>query len=102
MAVQLLKSVNVIIHNAWRLDFNLQLPSFEPNVRATRNLIDLARATAAGASTKFLFTSSVASALSWDRSKGSYPEEIISDAKYAVGNGYGEAKYVAERVSIEV
>ncbi|KAF4610095.1 hypothetical protein D9613_010628 [Agrocybe pediades] len=94
---ELLQNVNLIIHNAWRLDFNLQLASFEPNVRATRNLIDLARASSAAALTKFLFTSSVASALSWDRSKGAYPEEVLTDAKYAVGTGYGEAKYVAER-----
>ncbi|KAF8547028.1 acetyl-CoA synthetase-like protein, partial [Imleria badia] len=35
-------TVTMIIHNAWRLDFNLSLASFEPNVKATRNLVDLA------------------------------------------------------------
>ncbi|KDR79161.1 hypothetical protein GALMADRAFT_277673 [Galerina marginata CBS 339.88] len=95
---ELLSNVTVIIHNAWRLDFNLQLASFEPNIRGTRNLIDLARATAAGASTKFLFTSSVASAISWDRTRGAYPEEVLTDPQFAVGSGYGEAKYVAERI----
>jgi nucleoside-diphosphate-sugar epimerase len=47
---------------------------------------------------KFIFTSSVASAVSWDSSQGPYPEETILDARYAVGNGYGESKYVSERV----
>jgi nucleoside-diphosphate-sugar epimerase len=47
---------------------------------------------------KFIFTSSVASAVSWDTSQGPYPEETILDARSAIGNGYGESKYVSERV----
>ncbi|KAH9475986.1 putative NRPS-like protein biosynthetic cluster [Psilocybe cubensis] len=95
---QLLSSVTIIIHNAWKLDFNQSLPSFEPNVQGTRNLIDLARASRFGSSVKFLFTSSVSSAYSWDKTHGPYPEEVVTDSRYAVGNGYGESKYVAERV----
>jgi len=90
--------VNVIIHNAWRLDFNLSLTSFESNIRGTQHLIEFARTARHASSLKFLFTSSVGSAASWDKSKGSYPEDVILDAEYAVGNGYGESKYVAERV----
>jgi hypothetical protein len=40
----------------------------------------------------------VTSGSSWDKSKGSYPEDVVLEAKYAVGSGYGESKYVAERV----
>lgn len=80
----------------------MQLASFEPMVRGTRNLIDLAQSTAAGLSTKLLFTSSVASAFSWDRTRGPCPEEVLLDPKYAIGNGYGESKYVAERVSFGI
>jgi nucleoside-diphosphate-sugar epimerase len=92
-------SVTTIIHNAWRLDFNLSLASFEPHVRGTRNLIDLARAGKYGANVRFIFTSSVASAQSWDARLGKYPEEHLEDVKYARGGGYGESKYAAERVS---
>ncbi|KAF8192961.1 putative aminoadipate reductase [Pholiota molesta] len=91
-------AVTTIIHNAWRLDFNLTLSSFESNVQGTRNLIDLARSSSNAASLKFLFTSSVSSAYSWDQSQGVYPEEVLKDARYAVGNGYGESKYVTERI----
>ncbi|KAF8868636.1 acetyl-CoA synthetase-like protein [Gymnopilus junonius] len=66
-------SVNVIIHNAWRLDFNLSLSSFESNIRGTKILIDLAYSSP-------------------------YPENVVLDPRYAVGNGYGESKYVAERI----
>lgn len=48
---------------------------------------------------KFLFTSSVSVAQAWNRDDGPYPESIVLDAKCAIGMGYGESKYVAERVS---
>lgn len=92
--------MTVIIHSAWRLDFNLSLASFEPNVHGTRHLIDLARAGPYAGNVKFLFTSSIAQALRWDKSQGDYPEKVVSDAKYAVAIGYGESKYVAERVCL--
>ncbi|KIM36904.1 hypothetical protein M413DRAFT_31301 [Hebeloma cylindrosporum] len=94
---ELRDSVTVIIHVSWRLDFNLSLQSFESNIRGTYNLIDLGHATGRASTVKFVFTSSAGSALSWDQSRGPYPEEVVMDPQYAVGNGYGESKYVAER-----
>ncbi|GLB33171.1 putative acetyl-CoA synthetase-like protein [Lyophyllum shimeji] len=95
---QLCRSVNVVIHNAWRLDFNLSLSSFESSIQGTRHLVDLLKSGPNASSARFVFTSSVASAQSWDKSRGPFPEEVITDASVAVGGGYGEAKYVAERV----
>jgi thioester reductase-like protein len=46
-----------------------------------------------------LFTSSVASAQSWDNLKGPFPEEVQLDPSVGVGAGYGEGKYTTERVS---
>ena len=92
--------MTLIIHNAWKLDFNLSLSSFESNIRATRNLIDFALAGPYSSTIRFLFTSSVASAQSWNQEKGLYPEEVVTDAGVAVGGGYGEGKYVAERVCL--
>ncbi|KAJ7636836.1 putative aminoadipate reductase [Roridomyces roridus] len=87
-------TLTVIIHNAWMLDFNKRLSSFESHVKGTRHLIRLA----SSASARFLFTSSVASAQGWDRTRGPFPEELQLDADVAVGNGYGESKYVSERI----
>ncbi|KAF5318761.1 hypothetical protein D9619_011064 [Psilocybe cf. subviscida] len=95
---EVMNSVTIIIHNAWRLNFNLSLPSFESNIRGTRRLIDLGRASPYGSDVRFVFTSSVSQAFSWDTRKGTYPEEVLSDARYAVGMGYGESKYVCERI----
>lgn len=97
---QLRNSVDVIIHSAWRLDFNLSLSSFDSSVRATQNLINFAHDAVNVSRLKFIFTSSVASAVSWNSSQGPYPEETILDARFAVGNGYGESKYVSERVFV--
>ncbi|KAF8219495.1 putative aminoadipate reductase [Tricholoma matsutake] len=91
-------SVSLIIHNAWRLDFNQSLGSFEPNIRGTRHLIDFALSGPHPGSTRFLFTSSVSSAQSWNQENGPFPEEVMTDASVAVGGGYGEGKYVAERI----
>lgn len=95
---QLRKSVTLIIHTAWRVDFNLSLASFEPTIRATRHLVDFARSARYASSLRLIFTSSVAAAQSWDHSKGCCPEEIIDDASTAFGNGYGESKYAVEQV----
>lgn len=91
--------LTVIIHNAWKLDFNLGLGSFESHVRGTRHLIDLAATGPHASEIRFVFTSSVTSAQGWDRDRGAVPEEIEEDTGIAVGAGYGESKYVAERVS---
>ena len=95
--MQISTSVTVIIHNAWRLDFNLSLASFESQVRGTRNLIDLALSSPQRAAVRFVFTSSIATLASWDK-KEKVPEEPLSDGKWSGGNGYGESKYVAEKV----
>ncbi|KAF9238232.1 putative nonribosomal peptide synthetase, partial [Melanogaster broomeanus] len=87
-------SITTVVHNAWRLDFNLSLASFEPNIKATRNLVDLGLDSHHRNSLRFVFTSSVGSAQSWGREKGPFPEEVQLDPSPAVGAGYGEAKYV--------
>ncbi|TFK33797.1 hypothetical protein BDQ12DRAFT_715644 [Crucibulum laeve] len=69
-----------------------------PNILGTRNLIDMARSGPHASTVRFLYTSSIASAQSWDHHNEPYPEEVVYDANTAVGGGYGESKYVAERI----
>ncbi|KAJ7625825.1 male sterility protein-domain-containing protein [Roridomyces roridus] len=97
---QLSNNLSVVIHNAWDMNWNKKLSSFEPHIKGTRNLIDLARSSSNASSIRFFFTSSVTSAQGWDRSRGPLPEELQLDASVAVGifGGYGEGKYVAERI----
>ncbi|KAE9383585.1 acetyl-CoA synthetase-like protein [Gymnopus androsaceus JB14] len=96
---ELRQNLTMVIHNAWRLDFNLSLASFESHVKGSRVLINLARSSRHSSSVRFLFTSSIGSTQSWDtKTLGPYPEHVVMDAKYAVGGGYGESKYVTERI----
>ncbi|KAJ7782239.1 putative aminoadipate reductase [Mycena maculata] len=88
-------SVTLIIHNAWMLDFNVVLASFEPYILGTRHLIDLALS--GPHAPRFIFTSSIASARSWDPSRGPCPEDILNDTSVAMG-GYGQSKYVVEQI----
>ena len=97
---QLRNSVDIIIHCAWRLSFNLSLSSFDGSVRGVRNLINFAHGCVNVSKLKFIFTSSISSASSWTASQGPYPEELVLDARFCVGMGYGESKYVSERVFI--
>ncbi|KAF5384130.1 hypothetical protein D9615_003351 [Tricholomella constricta] len=95
---QLCRNVNIVIHNAWRLDFNLALAAFEPHIQGTRHLIDLVKSGPNASTARFVFASSVGAAQGWDTPRGPVPEEVIIDASVALGGGYGEAKYVCERV----
>ncbi|KAJ7688597.1 hypothetical protein B0H17DRAFT_1160269 [Mycena rosella] len=80
--------ITVIIHNAWTLDFNKSLSTFEPHVKGTRNLIELARQS----------PNSSAVRTRVEPETVPFPEELQLDADVAIGNGYGESKYVSERI----
>ncbi|CCM03416.1 uncharacterized protein FIBRA_05547 [Fibroporia radiculosa] len=86
------KSVTHVVHNAWRVDFNLSLASFESSISAATRLAQLVP----GA--RFCFTSSVSAAQGWPTAKGPVPEEALHNAMVAVGSGYGMGKYVVEEV----
>ncbi|KAG6878148.1 hypothetical protein C0993_011566 [Termitomyces sp. T159_Od127] len=92
------QTVNVVIHNAWRLDFNISLESYEPNIQGIRHLVDLIRSGPRPLDARFLFVSSIGAVQNWDRSKGLVPEDAFEDVSVALGGGYGEAKHVAERI----
>lgn len=87
--------VDVIIHNAWRVDFNVALQSFEPDIKGVVNLTNLAITSKHGAAV--LFTSSIGSVARWPVGRETV-EEPLADARMAVGMGYGESKFVGERI----
>ncbi|KAJ3732692.1 male sterility protein-domain-containing protein [Lentinula guzmanii] len=92
------QELTAIIHNAWNSNFSSPLSSFEHHIKGTRALIDLARSSSRRNAIRFLFTSSITMTQNWDESQGPYPETLVMDAMTAVGGGYGESKYVAERI----
>lgn len=94
--VQIKAELTHVVHNAWRVDFNLSLASFESHIAGTRRLIDFC--CSLPRPTRLLFTSSVSAATRWDASCGSVPDEVLTDPEVATPNGYGQSKFVAENV----
>lgn len=96
---QLLTNVDAIIHCAWKVDFNHTIESFEKgHIAGTRHLIDLSRKCEYQA--PILFISSISTALNWiQKNPGkAVPESSIEDLDSPEFLGYGESKYVAERL----
>jgi len=92
-------SATLIIHNSWRLDFNLSLRSFEEHVKGSRNLIDLALLSPRVNPPKYVFTSSIASVGGFAQTGKRVPEEdFFDELEVSVGGGYGESKAVTERI----
>ncbi|KAJ3713195.1 male sterility protein-domain-containing protein [Lentinula raphanica] len=96
--IKLQQDLTVVIHNAWHSHFNLPLSAFEYHIQGTRSLIDIARSSKRRDEIRFMFTSSITMTQNWDERQGPYPETLVMDAMSAVGGGYGESKYVAERI----
>ncbi|KAF8066748.1 hypothetical protein FPV67DRAFT_1496289 [Lyophyllum atratum] len=93
---ELRTNVSCIIHNAWRVDFNVAVSSMEPLIAGTRHLINLALSSPRSTPPRFVFTSSIGVVRNW--TQGFAPEAPFPDAAVAVGSGYPESKWVAERI----
>ena len=93
----LASTVDVIIHNAWKVDFNHSLESFEPcHIQGVRNLIDLS--IQSSRHPHIVFISSISSVGNWKKIHHDEPvsEKPISNHLVAQAMGYGESKHVSE------
>ena len=97
---QLTKDVDVIIHNAWKVDFNHSLESFEEtHIRGVRNFIDWS--TSSQRRPHIFFVSSISSVGNWCEhfpEQRFVPETPAIDYGVAQEIGYGESKHVSERI----
>ncbi|KAL3494907.1 hypothetical protein BJX62DRAFT_246825 [Aspergillus germanicus] len=94
-----------IIHNAWKVDFNLPLQAFEPQLVGVVNLVRLC-ASARRAPT-IVFISSVSAVMNFasattsspqNTNEAAIPETIFHDISTPASAGYAESKYIAERL----
>ncbi|KAF8546381.1 hypothetical protein OG21DRAFT_1491283 [Imleria badia] len=99
--MEIRNSVILIIHNAWRLDFNLSLSSFEDSIRASWNLIYLGLSSPQNQNLRFPFPSLIGSVQGWDNLKGPSLEEVQLNPFVTVGAGYGKGKYTTERMIVQ-
>lgn len=85
---EMLSSVDRIVHNAWPVNFNMPIASFEPFICGVRHFVDFA-----GASPKkvaVVFVSSIGTANNWASSEP-VPERRLDDPNLAE-MGYGLSK----------
>ncbi|KAI6914630.1 acetyl-CoA synthetase-like protein [Hortaea werneckii] len=86
-----------IIHNAWPVDFNMSLSTFEPQLEGCLRLIELA--CIAPVKPEMMFLSSVGAANNWcSISSTPVPEEPLRDFNAAEPMGYAHSKLLAERI----
>ncbi|KAI8627306.1 putative NRPS-like enzyme [Xylariaceae sp. FL1651] len=94
--------VGLIIHNAWPVNFNLDLLAFRPQLAGLVNLFALSDAAAAvsgGGKMKFLFVSSVGVILAGTAENA--PEALVEWPEKQDGgssNGYAKSKLLAEHL----
>ncbi|KLO13762.1 acetyl-CoA synthetase-like protein [Schizopora paradoxa] len=94
------KTVTHIIHNAYTVNFNMALSTFEKNVSALRNLVDFALASPQRQPPRFIFTSSVGVVQNY--TKQVPVSETLMEASSAVWSGYSESKWVCEEILANV
>lgn len=97
---ELLESVDTIIHNAWKVDFNHSVDSFEhTHIRGVRQFVDFSLRSRHSAHIHFI--SSISTVGGWTADLGpSIPEQPM-DSSVVLAQGYSESKHVAERICIE-
>lgn len=97
---ELSATTNVIIHNAWKVDFLHSLDTFEEvHIRGVRNLIDFSASSPLRP--RIVFISSISSVGDWkavDPETSVIPESLPPSLAAALPTGYAESKAVAEHL----
>ncbi|KAL5355581.1 hypothetical protein BJX96DRAFT_184183 [Aspergillus floccosus] len=98
---QLSNTAQVIIHNAWAVNFNIPLESFEtPHIQGVSELIKFC--ISSKYNTHLSFVSSVATIGTWRPDLGPcIPEVAFETPDPVLEQKYGESKHVAERMCLE-
>lgn len=100
----LCERITHIVHNAWPMNFKMQVSSYESQFRVIQNLLLLAReANSHQLSRKrmrFLFISSISVVGRYGKFTGEtiVPETPIEDFRAALDLGYAQAKLVCEKI----
>lgn len=97
---QLSNDVDAVVHNAWKVDFNHKLSSFEDvHIRGVRDLADFSLLSKR--QPHIFFVSSISSVGNWGQLYGydkPVPEGVLDDFNTAMPLGYAESKHVSERI----
>ncbi|KAJ5654047.1 hypothetical protein N7490_001050 [Penicillium lividum] len=95
---ELLQSVDTIIHNAWKVNFNHRVEAFEQtHIEGVRRLVEFSIASERNSHIHFISSISTIEGYSPERG-ASIPEVIYNDPSSVLRQGYGESKHVSERI----
>lgn len=96
----LASAVDLVVHNAWPVDFNRNFRSFKSSIDGVQHSINFCMSRT-DRSIKLLFVSSIGATSNWGSaaptSRSKIPEVELTDWKVA-RTGYGQSKLVAERL----
>ncbi|CCM02378.1 uncharacterized protein FIBRA_04473 [Fibroporia radiculosa] len=90
------QSLTHIIHNAWPVNFNIPLSSFEPSITGLRRLVDFALTSPQRNPPHLTFASSIGIFQNCANIQTEYETRV--PAEVAVGTGYSESKWVSEEL----
>ncbi|KAH9933650.1 male sterility protein-domain-containing protein [Epithele typhae] len=93
-------SVTVLVHNAWQVNFNLPIASFDLFLRSLRYLADFALSSPYIELPKIQYVSSITVFQSCDVPVPVEEEPV--GAGSALGSGYGESKWVGEQMLLNL
>ncbi|KAI9371137.1 hypothetical protein BJX61DRAFT_543936 [Aspergillus egyptiacus] len=98
---EMVQNVDTVIHNAWRVDFNITVDSFEDvHIRSVRRFVDFSLQSTHQAHIHFI--SSVGTIAAWKASHGpTVPSTPIEDPSVVLAQGYSESKHIGERICLE-
>ncbi|KAK2045229.1 thioester reductase domain-containing protein [Colletotrichum somersetense] len=91
---RLLREADRVIHNAWPVNFNISVETFEPHVRGVRHWVDFSAR--AAKNVPIIFVSSIGTVDNW-RGPGPVPEKRLTDLSLP-SNGYGRSKLVGSLI----
>ena len=87
--------VDRVIHNAWPVNFNLTIASFEPHLCGTRHLVEFSAQ--ARKTVPITFVSSVSTVEHWPNPDTPIPETALSDWSLTA-TGYGQSKLASSMI----
>ncbi|KAF1940667.1 ochratoxin A non-ribosomal peptide synthetase [Clathrospora elynae] len=90
----LVSEVTHVIHNAWPVNFNLQLDSFRPSLSGVISLIQFSAQSRWHGTIQFI--SSISSVANYPST--TVPEAVIHELSSPSPMGYGQSKYLAEQL----
>ncbi|EFQ26791.1 thioester reductase domain-containing protein [Colletotrichum graminicola] len=91
---RLLREADRVIHNAWPVNFNISVETFEPHIRGVRHWVDFSLR--AAKNVPIIFVSSIGTVDGW-RGPGPVPEKRLADLSLP-GTGYGRSKLVGSLI----